>query len=112
MSSSEKRMRDDRVLLDLLADKWTIHVQGSVCDHDHRRRFYAIRRDVSGLSQKSLAQCLRRLEKSGLVTRRVLTTGRLGFEYGIGQDARAPGRCAFRMDHGVRGCRQGGTDRV
>jgi len=24
MSSSEKRVRDDRVLLDLLADKWTI----------------------------------------------------------------------------------------
>jgi len=81
MSSSEKRVRDDRVLLDLLADKWTIHVLGSLCDHDHRRRFNAIRRDVPGLSQKSLVQCLRRLEKSGLVTRRVLTTGRLGVEY-------------------------------
>ena len=51
------------------------------CDHDHRRRFNAIRRDVPGLSQKSLAQCLRRLEKGGLVTRTVLTTGRLGVEY-------------------------------
>src|SRR5216683_4696710 len=81
MSSTEKRVRDDRVLLDLLADKWTIHVLGSLCDQDHPRRFNAIRRDVPGLSQKSLAQCLRRLEKSGLVTRRVLTTGRLGVEY-------------------------------
>jgi DNA-binding HxlR family transcriptional regulator len=81
MSFSEKRVRDDRVLLDLLADKWTIHVLGSLCDHDYRRRFNAIRRDVPGLSQKSLVQCLRRLEKSGLVTRRVLTTGRLGVEY-------------------------------
>jgi hypothetical protein len=27
MSFSEKRVRDDRVLLDLLADKWTIHVK-------------------------------------------------------------------------------------
>jgi len=41
----------------------------------------AIRRDVPGLSQKSLVQCLRRLEKSGLVARTVLTTGRLGVEY-------------------------------
>lgn len=81
MSSSEKRVRDDRVLLDLLADKWTIHVLGSLCDHGYRRRFNAIRRDVPGLSQKSLVQCLRRLEKSGLVARTVLTTGRLGVEY-------------------------------
>ena len=29
MSSSEKQIRNDRVLLDLLADKWTIHVLGS-----------------------------------------------------------------------------------
>jgi DNA-binding HxlR family transcriptional regulator len=85
MASSEKRVRDNRVLLDLLADKWTIHVLGSLCDHDHRRRFNAIRRDVPGISQKSLAQCLRRLEKSGLVTRRVLTTGRLGVEYAFSE---------------------------
>src|SRR4029077_20277523 len=58
MSSSEKRVRDDRLLLDLLADKWTIHVLGSLCDHDHRRRFNAIRRDVPGLSQEVLTQCL------------------------------------------------------
>jgi DNA-binding HxlR family transcriptional regulator len=81
MSSTEKRVRDDRVLLDLLSDKWTIHVLGSLCDHDHRRRFNAIRRDVPGISQKSLVQCLRRLEKNGLLARRVMTTGRLGVEY-------------------------------
>jgi len=52
-----------------------------LCDHGYRRRFNAIRRDVPGLSQKSLVQCLRRLEKSGLVARTVLTTGRLGVEY-------------------------------
>ena len=85
MSSSEKRVRDDRVLLDLLADKWTIHVLGSLCDHGYRRRFNAIRRDIPGLSQKSLVQCLRRLEKSGLVSRTVLTTGRLGVEYAFSE---------------------------
>jgi len=105
MSSSEKRVRADRVLLDLLADKWTIHVLGSLCDHDYRRRFNAIRRDVPGLSQKSLAQCLRRLEKSGLVTRRVLTTGRLGVEYAfteLGRTLERPVAALFEWtkDHG------------
>jgi DNA-binding HxlR family transcriptional regulator len=80
MPSSEKRVRDDRVLLDLLADKWTIHVLGSLCDHGYRRRFNAIRRDVPGISQKSLVHCLRRLEKNGLLTRNVMTTGQLGVE--------------------------------
>src|SRR3981189_2455892 len=74
MASSEKRVRDDRVLLDLLADKWRIHVLGSLCDHDYRRRFNAIRRDIPGISQKSLTQCLRRLERNGLLQRHVCTT--------------------------------------
>src|SRR5258708_12869333 len=81
MSSSEKRVRDDRVLLDLLADKWTILVLGSLCDHGYRRRFNAIPPDVPGLSQKRLLQSLRRLEKSGLGAPTVLTTGRLVFQY-------------------------------
>ncbi len=79
--SDEKKVRSNRVLLDILADKWTLPVLGSLCDHDHRRRFNAIRRDVPGISQKSLAQCLRRLEQNGLITRKVLTEGGLGVEY-------------------------------
>src|SRR5258708_32413106 len=92
MSSNEKRVRDDRVLLDLLADKWTIHVLGSLCDHGYRRRFNAIRRGVPGLSQESLVQCLRRLEKSGLVSRTGLTTGRLGGENSLNDLGRTPQR--------------------
>ncbi|AME26993.1 winged helix-turn-helix transcriptional regulator [Burkholderia sp. PAMC 26561] len=74
-------LREDRVLLDLLGDKWTILVFGSLCDHQGRRRFNAIRRDISGISQKSLIQCLRRLERNGLVKRHVIDTAPLGVEY-------------------------------
>src|SRR5258708_9310257 len=54
MSSCEKRVRDDRVLLDLLADKWTIHVLASLSDHYHRRRSNAIPRTIPRLSPKTL----------------------------------------------------------
>jgi DNA-binding HxlR family transcriptional regulator len=105
MSSSEKRVGDDRVLLDLLADKWTIHVLGSLCDHGYRRRFNAIRRDVPGLSRKSLVQCLRRLEKSGLVARTVLTTGRLGVEYAFTDLGRRSSGRSRRFSNGPRSMR-------
>jgi DNA-binding HxlR family transcriptional regulator len=76
------KLRSDRVLLDLVGDKWTVLVFGSLCDHGGRRRFNAIRRDIPGISQKSLTQCLRRLERNGLVRRDVHTSaGRLAVEY-------------------------------
>lgn len=74
-------LRQDRVLLDLLADKWTILVLGSLCDHEGIRRFNAIKRDVSGISQRSLVSCLRKLERNGLVARKVIDGKILGVEY-------------------------------
>lgn len=73
--------RRDRILLDLLSDKWTVLVLGSLCDNDGVRRFNAIRRDVPGISQRSLAFCLRRLERNGLIRRRVIDGPQLGVEY-------------------------------
>src|SRR5258708_36916597 len=55
-------------------DKWTVLVFGSLCDHHGRRCFNAIRRDIPGISQKSLTQCLRRLERNGLLQRYVYTS--------------------------------------
>jgi DNA-binding HxlR family transcriptional regulator len=78
----DAKLRSDRVLLDLVGDKWTILVFGSLCDHGGRRRFNAIRRDIPGISQKSLTQCLRRLERNGLLQRHVCTSaGGLAVEY-------------------------------
>ena len=80
--SHDAKLRSDRTLLDLVGDKWTILVLGSLCDHDNKRRFNAIRRDIPGISQKSLTQCLRRLERNGLIKRRVSTSSSgLAVEY-------------------------------
>jgi DNA-binding HxlR family transcriptional regulator len=74
--------RFDRVLLDIIGDKWSIPVLGSIRDHGRHRRFNAIRRDVPGISQKSLTECLRRLERNGLIKRTVNTAaGSLAVNY-------------------------------
>src|SRR5258707_14406271 len=69
----DAKLRSDRILLDLVGDKWTVLVFGALCDHGGRRRFNAIRRDIPGISQKSLTHCLRRLERNGLIRRDVRT---------------------------------------
>jgi DNA-binding HxlR family transcriptional regulator len=74
-------LRLDRVLLDQIAGQWTLLVLGALCDNEGRARFNAIKRAVPGISQKTLTQCLRQLERNGLVARRVLTQSPLGVEY-------------------------------
>lgn len=89
----DPRLRHDRVLLDLIADKWTMLVLGVLCDNDKRARFNAIKRAVPGITQKSLTQCLRRLERNGLVERNVIEAAPIGVEYGftaLGNTLEAP----------------------
>lgn len=74
-------LRRKRILIDLLADKWTLLVLGSLCDSEGSRRFNAIRRDIPDMSQRSLIACLRRLERNGLVERHVIDGPQLGVEY-------------------------------
>lgn len=97
-------LRHDRVLLDILADKWTILVLGSLCDHEGIRRFNAIKRDVSGISQRSLVSCLRKLERNGLVDRHVIDGTVLGVEYrltvlGYSLDAPVASLMKWTSDH-------------
>jgi DNA-binding HxlR family transcriptional regulator len=70
-----------RLLIDLLADKWTIPIMGALCSGGGRQRFNAIRREVPAISQKSLVTCLKRLEMNGLIERHVSTVGELAVEY-------------------------------
>jgi DNA-binding HxlR family transcriptional regulator len=55
----------DRLLLDQIADRWSILVLGAICASGGILRFNALRRQVSGVSQKTLTQCVRRLERNG-----------------------------------------------
>lgn len=56
-----------RQLLDLIGDRWTVLVVGTLADGP--LRFSAIAHAVDGISQKMLTQTLRRLEAAALVTR-------------------------------------------
>jgi DNA-binding HxlR family transcriptional regulator len=101
----DSKLREDRILLDLIGDKWTILVLGSLCDHQGRRRFNSIRRDVPGISQKSLTNCLRRLERNGLLKRRIVMGAPPGVEYiftdlGYTLDAPVTGLLAWTAAHG------------
>jgi DNA-binding HxlR family transcriptional regulator len=69
------------VLLDLLSDKWSLLILGVLCKGPVR--FNEIKRQVQGISQKSLTHSLRRLERFGLVDRKVLTLPTLAVEYSV-----------------------------
>ncbi len=58
-----------RRVLTLVADKWTPIV--IYCLASGTRHFGQMQRRIPGLSKKMLTQVLRRLERDGLVTRRV-----------------------------------------
>ena len=68
-----------RVVLDRIADKWTVLILGLLGDGP--RRFNQLRKSVDGLSQKVLTQILRGLETDGLVTRTAFPTVPVTVEY-------------------------------
>lgn len=70
-----------RKLFDQIADKWSMLVL-FVLD-EGPMRFNAIKRQLGGVTQKALTQCLRRLERNGLITRHVITTSPIAVEYEI-----------------------------
>eukprot|EP01034_Spumella_vulgaris_P000162 gene162-225_t len=69
-----------RALFDQVSDKWSMMVLAVLDDGPHR--FNAIKRRLEGVTQKALTQCLRRLERNGLVSRRVIPKP-LSVEYEI-----------------------------
>jgi DNA-binding HxlR family transcriptional regulator len=70
-----------RVLFDQIADKWSMMIL-TVLDNGPLR-FNAIKRRLEGVTQKALTQCLRRLERNGLVQRRVIPVSPVAVEYEI-----------------------------
>ncbi|MBP1853230.1 winged helix-turn-helix transcriptional regulator [Rhizobium halophytocola] len=70
-----------RLLFDQIADKWSMMVL-KVLD-DGPLRFNTIKRSIEGITQKALTQCLRRLERNGLLERRVIPVSPVAVEYEI-----------------------------
>ncbi|TYC85502.1 helix-turn-helix domain-containing protein [Novosphingobium sp. BW1] len=70
-----------RKLFEQIADKWSMMVL-TVLDHGPVR-FNAIKRYLEGVTQKSLTQCLRKLERNGLVKRQVIPAAPVAVEYSL-----------------------------
>ncbi|WP_103308270.1 MULTISPECIES: helix-turn-helix domain-containing protein [unclassified Pseudomonas] len=70
-----------RALFDQIADKWSMMVLAVLDDGPHR--FNAIRRRLEGVTQKALTQCLRRLERNGLVSRQIISFSPVAVQYEI-----------------------------
>lgn len=70
-----------RMLLEQISDKWAILVLSYLAKGP--ARFNQIKKTLDGVSQKSLTQCLRKLERNGLISRTVIDGKVLGVEYGI-----------------------------
>jgi len=70
-----------RVVLDRIADKWTVLIVGAL--ENKTKRFGELRREIGGVSQKMLTQTLRGLERDGIVTRMVYASVPPKVEYSL-----------------------------
>jgi DNA-binding HxlR family transcriptional regulator len=70
-----------RELLDQTLDKWSISVLAVLCDGP--QRFSRLKTEIDGITQKSLSQTLRRLERNGMIHRRVIESSPIAVEYRI-----------------------------
>ena len=70
-----------RLLLDQVTDKWSILILTAL--DSEALRFNALKRRLPGVTQKALTHSLRRLERNGLVGRRVVTFSPVAVEYRI-----------------------------
>lgn len=80
-----------RELLDQVLDKWSLLVLNELCERP--ARFNELRRAIPGVTQKSLTATLRRLERNGVVERRIASERPVAVEYRItplGKTLRAP----------------------
>jgi len=75
--------RDDCLsrLLDQIADKWSILILTAL--REKPLRFNEIKRRLDGITQKALTQSLRRLERNGIIERRVIPSSQVAVEYSV-----------------------------
>ena len=96
------RINSTRPVMGQIADKWSILILSVICAQPSR--FNAIKRRLDGITHKALTDALRRLERNGLVARRVIPASPVGVEYSItplGSTLRDPfdALCAWVVEH-------------
>jgi len=70
-----------RPILEHIANKWTVLILSVLCTRP--ARFNDLKRRLDGITHKALSEALKRLERNGLISRRVLPTQPIGVEYTI-----------------------------
>ena len=70
-----------RPILEHIANKWTVLILSVLCTNP--ARFNDLKRRLDGITHKALSEALKRLERDGLVSRKVLPTQPVGVEYTI-----------------------------
>ncbi|WP_042703842.1 helix-turn-helix domain-containing protein [Azospirillum sp. B506] len=70
-----------RPILEHIANKWTVLILSVLCTQP--ARFNDLKRRLDGITHKALSESLKRLERNGLVSRKVLPTQPIGVEYTI-----------------------------
>jgi len=68
-------------LLDDVSSKWAVMTMAALSRG--ATRFNQLKRALQGITQKRLTQTLRRLERSGMISRTVLQTSPIAVEYAI-----------------------------
>lgn len=79
-----------RPILDQIADKWSMMVMALL---ERPMRFNELKRRLEGVTQRVLTQTLRRLERNGMIRRKILPTSPVGVEYSLtalGESLREP----------------------
>ena len=80
-----------RPVLEQVANKWSVLILTVLCSEP--ARFNAIRRRLDPITHKALTEALRRLERNGLVSRRVIASSPVAVEYALttlGRTLQAP----------------------
>ncbi|HCV77356.1 winged helix-turn-helix transcriptional regulator [Pseudomonas oryzihabitans] len=85
MSSNELELPLDvsatRPILEHIGNKWAVLILSVLCTQP--ARFNDLKRRLQGITHKSLSEALKRLERNGLIGRKVLPTQPIGVEYTI-----------------------------
>jgi len=70
-----------RPVLEQIVNKWSVLILTVLCTEP--ARFNAIKRRLDPITHKALTEALRRLERNGLVNRRVIASSPVAVEYSI-----------------------------
>lgn len=80
-SNDLREVGKTRPVLENITNKWSILILTVLCTEPVR--FNELRRRLDGITHKALSDALKRLERNGLVHRKVLATSPVSVEYSL-----------------------------